>query len=58
MAKFTDNMSGKEKLGLVFGLLILALLALVFIPTETGTLMTYLADQLQSVLQLMSGGGE
>jgi len=58
MPKFTDNMSSGHKLILVFGLLILALLALVLIPTETGTLMTYLADQLQSVLQLMSGGGE
>jgi len=56
MAKFTDNMSSGHKLILVFGLLIVVLLALVLIPTETGTLMTYLADQLQSILQF--GGGE
>jgi len=58
MAKFTDNMSGKEKLIGMFGLIILALLALVFIPTETGTLMTYIAEQIRTVVEAMTGGGE
>ncbi len=58
MAKFTANMSGKEKLIGMFGLIILALLALRYIPTETGTLMTWIGDQIRTLVQVMTGGGE
>lgn len=52
MAKFTDNMSGWQKLLLVFGIFGALLAALYFVPTEAGTLMTWIADQ----LRLLFGG--
>ena len=55
MAKFTDNMSGWQKLFLVFGVFGALLAALVFVPTETGTLMTWISDQIRL---LFTGGVE
>ncbi len=49
MAKFTDGMSGWQRLLLVFGLLAAALAALRFIPTETGTLLTWVSDQIRTI---------
>lgn len=58
MAGFFNNMSGKQKLILIFGGFASALAALVFVPTETGNLMTWVGDQIRSIVQAMTGGSE
>ncbi len=55
MAKFFDNMTGWQKLILIFGGFAAALSALVFIPTETGSLLTWIGDQLRAILQSFGG---
>ncbi len=57
MAKFTDNMTGWQKLILVFGGFILLLLALVFIPTETGNLLTRFQEVVGTIMESLTGGG-
>lgn len=58
MAKFFDNMTGKQKLILIFGGFAAALCALVFVPTEAGSLLTWVGDQIRLVVQLFTGGTE
>lgn len=58
MAKFFDNMTGWQKLILLFGGFAVALAALVFIPTETGNLLTWIGDMVRTVVQTMTGGTE
>ncbi len=58
MGKFFDNMSGKQKLILIFGGFAAALAALVFVPTETGNLLTWIGDQIRTLVQAMTGGSE
>lgn len=55
MAKFFDNMSGGQKLILLFGGFGAVLGALVFVPTETGNLLTWIGDQIRSILQSFGG---
>lgn len=55
MARFFDNMTGWQKLILVFGGFGGALGALVFIPTETGNLLTWIGDQIKIVVALFQG---
>lgn len=46
---FTTGMSGWQKLILAFGAFGAAIAALVFVPTETGTLLTWVADQIRTI---------
>ena len=58
MGKFFDNMTGWQKLILIFGGFGVALGALVFVPTETGNLLTWIGDQIRTVVRAITGGGE
>ena len=58
MGKFFDNMSGWQKLILIFGGFAVALGALVLVPTETGNLLTWIGDQIRTLVQAMTGGTE
>lgn len=56
MAKFFDNMSGAQKLILLFGGFAVVLAALVFVPTETGSLLTWIGTQIRLIIQSFGGG--
>ena len=55
MAGFFDNVTGTQKLILVFGMFAAALAALVFFPTETGSLMTWVEDMVHHLIELVRG---
>lgn len=56
MAGFFDNMSGKQKLILIFGGFAAALAALVFVPTETGNLLSWVSSQIRTLVDALTGG--
>ena len=56
---FTDNMTGKQKLILlllIFGGFGLVLAALVYVPTETGNLLTVIGDWIRLGFNALGGG--
>jgi hypothetical protein len=56
---FSDNMTGKQKLIfvlLIFGGFVLVLAALVFVPTETGNLLTVIGDWIKLGFNAVGGG--
>ena len=53
---FTDNMTGKQKLILVFGGFVLVLAALVFVPTEAGNLLMMIGEWIKLGFAALGGG--
>lgn len=54
---FFDNVTGKQKLILIFGGFILLLAALVFVPTEAGNLLMMIGDLISLGFNAIGGGG-
>jgi len=55
MARLLSNLTGWQTLILIFGGFAVVLAALVFVPTEAGSLLTWIGDLIRSILQSLGG---